>query len=121
MTKVKSSNANLVSSLKAQVAALLAEAGSDILWEFFQSSNPMEDSEYNSDESALGITHEYMANFGGEGEGEQYWSVYKFTKGTEAVYVKFDGSYQSYNGSEYDEFFFVEPKEVTRIEYVKVK
>ena len=47
---------------------------------------------------------------GGEGDGEECWAVYKFYNdaGDEA-YVKFDGYYQSYNGSEYQEFFIVEP------------
>jgi len=114
-------------NLKEQVAVLLAESDSEILRDFFNSDTPVEDWEYNSEatnefllkESSLCILHKYVDSFGGEGQGEMYWSVYKFTKGTEAVYVKFNGSYQSYNGSEYDEFFFVEPKEVTRIEYVK--
>jgi len=113
-------------NLKEQVAVLLAEADSEILRDFFNSDAPSEGCGYNSDsteeflqkENTLGISHNHVDSFGGEGEGEMYWSVYKFTKGTEAVYVKFNGSYQSYNGSEYDKFFFVEPKEVTRIEYV---
>jgi len=113
-------------NLKEQVAVLLAEADSEILRHFFNSDAPSEGCGYNSDctedflqkELESSIKHEHVDSFGGEGEGEMYWSVYKFTKGNDAVYVKFDGSYQSYNGSEYDEFYFVEPKEVTRIEYV---
>jgi hypothetical protein len=47
---------------------------------------------------------------GGEGDGEECWTVYKFydDSGDEA-YVKFDGYYQSYSGSDYIEFFIVEP------------
>lgn len=58
-------------------------------------------------------------SYGGEGEGEAYWSVYKFSRGTEDVYVKFDGSYQSYDGSTYDEWFFVKPKEVVVTKYFR--
>lgn len=66
------------------------------------------------------INFEYEARFGGEGCGDDYWSVYSFSKGNEKVFVQFDGWYQSYNGSEYSEWFFVEPKEVTVTEYYKV-
>lgn len=45
--------------------------------------------------------------------GDEYWSVYSFTDGKETVYIKFDGWYQSYNGSEFTEWFFVEPKQKT--------
>lgn len=59
------------------------------------------------------IKQEFAANYGGEGKGEDYWSVYKFTdvNSGEVQYIKFDGWYQSYNGTEFDEWFFVEPKE----------
>lgn len=50
---------------------------------------------------------------GGEGDGEKCWSVYKFNHVDfpESVYIKFDGWYQSYNGSEYQQFFVVTPVE----------
>ncbi len=61
--------------------------------------------------------------FGGEGCGDNYWVVYKFepVNGDPAFYIKFDGWYQSYNGSEYDDWFYVEPKEVTVTQYFPVK
>ena len=47
---------------------------------------------------------------GGEGDGEECWSVYKFYNSEDDVaYIKFDGYYQSYNGSEYQQFYVVEP------------
>lgn len=51
------------------------------------------------------------SNGGGEGDGEECWTVYKFKHGQfeEEVFIKFDGWYQSYNGSEYQEFFAVKP------------
>lgn len=57
--------------------------------------------------------------YGGEGMGEEYWTIYKFSRGNEEVYVKFDGSYQSYDGSTYDSWFFVTPKQVTVTQYFK--
>lgn len=59
----------------------------------------------------LGLTFEFEDRYGGEGQGDEYWSVYKFSRGDEVVYVKFDGWYASYNGSEFNEWYFVEPQE----------
>lgn len=111
--------AKIPTSLKDKVQVLLDTAGSEVLLSFFLSETP----EINSwtDETdvtdvfvnrtkGLNIDYEHVDNYGGEGEGEDYWSVYKFTHGTDIVYVKFSGSYQSYSGSDYDEWFFVVPK-----------
>jgi hypothetical protein len=68
-----------------------------------------------------GIDYKKEARHGGEGQGEDFWTVYSFTKGNEKVLVQFDGWYQSYNGSEYTEWFFVEPKEVVVTQYFKVE
>lgn len=57
--------------------------------------------------------------FGGEGQGEEYFSVYKFTDGESEEYVKFDGWYASYNGAEYEDWFFVKPKEVIQTVYTR--
>ena len=59
-----------------------------------------------------GITYNRVDNYGGEGRGEDYWSVYSFNNDNEIVYVKFDGYYASYDGSTFDSWFFVYPKEV---------
>jgi len=117
-------------TLKQLVAAILAEADSDIINNFFESEMSDEyNSDYDSEEftsfldelAENKISFEHMDNHGGEGEGEDYWSVYKFTKGTDGVFVKFSGWYQSYNGSEFTEFFFVTPKEVMVTQYFKVE
>ena len=75
---------------------------------------------YNALQEA-GITTECVDAYGGEGKGEDYWAVYKFSKGDEAVYVKFDGWYASYNGSEFDEWFFVKPKQVQVVQFHRCK
>lgn len=61
----------------------------------------------------MNMSYEAVDSYGGEGEGDQYWSVYQFTDKTtgEEVYIKFDGWYQSYNGAEYENCFVVQPKE----------
>lgn len=75
---------------------------------------------YNALQEA-GITVEFADRYGGEGKGDDYWSVYKFSKGDEAFYVKFDGWYASYNGSEFNEWFFVEPKQVQVVKFQRRK
>jgi hypothetical protein len=111
-------------SLKRQVNLILKDAGRDTQNGLFNSEgfggywDGSEDAEAILD--TLGIKHEYEDSFGGEGHGEEYWSVYSFTKGSETVYVKFDGSYASYNGSEYDDYYFVEPKQVMVTRYEKI-
>lgn len=94
----------------------------------FSSEYPEEDSKWNGDfENAvlakadeLGIRVNFIDNFGGEGQGEDYWAVYSFTDSDNVVYVQFDGWYASYNGSEYSEWFFVEPKQVVVTQFFKV-
>lgn len=51
-------------------------------------------------------------------DGHDYWYVYKFSRDLDEVYVKFRGHYESYAGTEYEDFIFVEPQEVTIIQYV---
>lgn len=67
------------------------------------------------------VTVEYMDSYGGEDQGSDYWSVYKFTfEGESPIFVKFDGHYYSYDGSTLDNWFLVEPKEVMVTQFVKV-
>lgn len=56
------------------------------------------------------IDLERMEQNGGEDEGSDFYSVYKFTRGGETVYIKFQGWYASFVGAEYQGFSFVEPK-----------
>jgi hypothetical protein len=74
---------------------------------------------FKAELNKAGIEFNQEAKHGGEGMGDEYWSVYSFSKGVEKVYVKFDGWYQSYNGSEYNEWFFVKTQEVVVTQYVK--
>lgn len=116
-------------SLKQKVQVLLKQADSGVINNFFGSDMndeyadsrwPDEDHDnfLNAAKEAM-VSFEHVANHGGEGEGEDFWSVYKFTDGTDEVYVQFDGWYQSYNGSEFNEFFFVKPQEVSVVQYFK--
>jgi hypothetical protein len=65
---------------------------------------------------------EEVASKGGEGEGEEWYVVYHFPKHN--IYLKCDGFYQSYNGTEFydgwDDCFEVKPKEITVTVYEKL-
>lgn len=67
-----------------------------------------------------GVTFECVNQYGGEGQGDDYYSVYRFVRGEEECYVQFQGSYTSYCGSEYDDWFFVTPRETTITVYDRV-
>lgn len=70
--------------------------------------------------ASLDLTDFKMADsYGGEGQGDTYYKVFKFESGDKVAHIKFDGYYSSYEGSEYRQAFLVEPKEVTVIEYFK--
>lgn len=115
--------------LKEEINLLFAaENGSDVEQAFFR-SRVTDDTRWCEDVVTVfkakleyhEINFKYEDSFGGEDCGDDYWSVYSFSKGDEKVFVQFDGWYQSYNGSEYDEWFFVEPKEVTVTKYYKIE
>ena len=74
-----------------------------------------EEIEFKNKLNEKGITCKAEEHFGGEGQGEDYWTVYSFTKGNDKVLIKFDGWYASYEGSTYEEFYEVkaEPKVIT--------
>jgi hypothetical protein len=57
--------------------------------------------------------YDLIDGHGGEGEGENYWRVYYFPKYN--CYLKITGSYQSYDGVNWDygDYYEVFPKEKT--------
>lgn len=62
------------------------------------------------------------AHYGGEGKGEEYWTVYKLTdKSTKDDYfVKFDGYYMSYDGTTWQSVSQVKPVEVKKRDWEEV-
>jgi hypothetical protein len=50
-----------------------------------------------------------VAHHGGEGQGDDYWTVVSFENDIEIVYVKFHGWYASYEGSTFEGFKCVQP------------
>lgn len=59
------------------------------------------------------VTMEMVEHRGGEGQGDIYYTIWSFTDGNETHYVRFNGWYASYSGSEYQDYDFVEPYERT--------
>lgn len=114
-------------TLKQKVQALLKEADSGVIENFFDSHMndkyadkrwPDEDHDnFLNSAKEVNVKFEHMDEHGGEEQGEDYWSVYKFTDGTDEVFVKFSGYYQSYDGSTFDSWFFVQPHEVMVTQY----
>lgn len=76
--------------------------------------------EFHTELVSNDINLSIVDSYGGEGEGEQYWAVYEFSLRDETVYVQFDGFYSSYNGAEFQEWFFVEPLPVQKIDWVAI-
>jgi hypothetical protein len=112
-------------SLLKDVETLLIESDEYIKRALFDQDFTSEFCKYDSKEEVefksklqlLGIDMVSVYHYGGEGQGEQYYKVWKFSRDKEEVYFKFNGYYQSYNGATYDEYFQVKPKEVQVIQY----
>jgi hypothetical protein len=100
-------------SLKETIESFLAENSSELESAFFH-EGITDYGDYPEMEEELqqaGIDFECVEQEGGEGEGDQYHTVYKFTKGAEEVFVKFHGWYASYHGSEMNGYNIVTPKQ----------
>ena len=104
---------------KDEVIALLKDAPNACMQKMFHQDFDEEISEYDDEETrafkialeAKKITVKHVQHYGGEGEGEQYWTVYSFSNASELVFITFDGYYQSYDGATYRGFYEVEPVE----------
>lgn len=64
-------------------------------------------------EKDLNCIIKLVENVGGSGQGETYYLVYSFTFPEDTIYVKFEGSYYSYDGATFDDFFQVVPVQKT--------
>ncbi len=68
-----------------------------------------------------GCKVELVDRYGGEGQGDTYYAVYKVTTPDgEVKHYQVDGWYASYDGSSYSDTFEVEPREVMKIEWTKI-
>lgn len=113
-------------SLKDTITNILNAASEDALNDFFQENCDSTYCDKSTKEviakfNSAGIKFVIADSYGGEGMGEEYWVTYIFENEQEKVFVKFDGWYQSYNGSEYTEWFFVNPVQVMVTQYQRVE
>lgn len=82
---------------------------------------------FNNDFSTDGINLfndwkiECVDSYGGEGQGEMYYTIYKVTDPSgNYCFVKFNGSYYSYDGANYDRYFQVIGKKVEVVQYFEI-
>lgn len=76
-----------------------------------------EEGEFKEEFKRLGKI-EMIEQFGGEGHGDEYFTVYYFSD--HDVYISFDGWYASHHGSEFSDMSEVRPKEVVKREWEAV-
>jgi len=112
---------NLVNELREAIASSTND-WSDVGSEMFHGDAPS--AEYHpivKELNALGFEFFEEDHFGGEGGGDQYWSVIKITKGDETAFIKFYGWYASFAGAEMshsaDEFIEVKKVPVESYEW----
>jgi hypothetical protein len=60
-----------------------------------------------------GISINLVDTYGGEDQGSDYWSVWKFIKDSDTVLIKFYGFYASHYGTDYLGFKIVTPQQKT--------
>lgn len=113
--------------LQQTVKGFLDEIGDSVITRtFFNDDFDVNISTYDAEDEIaakttfadLNLKTDCVEQHGGEGEGEDYYTVYYFANDTDIIYVKFQGWYQSYNGSEFTKWFFVVPKQITQTIYV---
>jgi ABC-type glycerol-3-phosphate transport system substrate-binding protein len=110
-----------------RINALFVETDSDVE-DAFHGGDVM-DKPYTWDEDSViefkkqlneaKINFKLEDRYGGEDQGNDYWSVYSFTDGMQVVFIKFDGYYASYDGSTFEEFYEVKAVEYTSTMFVK--
>ena len=114
MTTLKETVSSLFKTLPASTfMSFLAEDFSVIPWKYDSDT----DAKFKQTCTELGINWVEIAHHGGEEQGIEYWTVYKFSQESEVCYVKFDGSYYSYDGCTFDSWYFVEPTEKLVVVY----
>lgn len=73
-----------------------------------------------SNSQLKGVDKTLVEDVGGEDMGSEYYAVWEFKASDRTFYLRFNGSYYSYDGATYEEFYEVTPEEVTIIQYKKV-
>lgn len=115
-------------TLKDTVEEILSSTGNDTIVTLFESDCIKEGQDWNTESDIeflatlkdKGIEHKYVHSFGGEGMGDDFWSIFEFIKGEDLVLVKFNGWYYSYDGATFSEWYFVKAAVVQEVQYVKL-
>lgn len=80
-----------------------------------------EDAQFNSYESENYSCQREVDDFGGEGQGEERWTISRILdkKTGEVFFIRFDGYYESWNGSDWsnNDWCIVRPHEVKVIQW----
>ena len=99
-------------------ASLVATVDSHSHECMFHSRGPNKElAKYLSD---YGIICRHVKQHGGEGMGDDYYSIYSFSKDGDTVFVEFNGWYYSYDGATFSEWYFVKAAVVQEVQYVKL-
>ena len=106
-------------NLKAKLTEIIGFEYSGMVSMFFHEEWSEESRDWEEDETKeekqqladLSIKVTCVDSYGGEEQGRDFYTVYKFATQDEVVYIKFQGWYASYVGSEFEEWKFVEPVE----------
>jgi hypothetical protein len=63
------------------------------------------------------------AHYGGEGKGSEYWTIFKLTdkETNDDFFIKFDGYYASYSGTDWETVSQVVPVDKTVVDWKEVK
>jgi len=99
-----------LNSIPSEIEEYLSDNGSDF----------MHGDTYDVEENLCGWNMNHVDSHGGEGQGENYWSVYKFEKDGNEVFIQFRGWYASYHGADYEGMCVVEPREKTITVYERI-
>jgi len=79
----------------------------------------------NKTEHPDGFTLKIEEEFGGEGQGDDYWFVLSLTENftKKKTHIRFNGWYASHHGHEFDDddFDIVEPRTIEVIKWFSVK
>jgi hypothetical protein len=89
----------LVADLKEAIASSTND-WSSAASEMFHGNVPGDYYEIMPELKALGFEFFEEDHHGGEGQGDQYWSVIKITRNEEVAFIRFYGWYASFAGAE---------------------
>jgi hypothetical protein len=106
-----------IEQLKQEIAKVLSneELVEVLLWDYWQVSEWHTGGETDTCPELSGFDYRTVDHYGGEGLGNDYFTVYEFRYSdlpdSPTVFVKFQGWNASYEGPTYESWSFTEPKQ----------